>query len=45
MRTSFFVSVPMPWARTHGLRQGSPVGIEILEDGSLRISAHGEGEA
>jgi len=35
---SFFVSMPRPWIRTHKLGQGDQVNIDMLGDGSLKIS-------
>ena len=35
---SFFVSIPRPWIRTHELEQGDLVSIDMLDDGSLKIS-------
>lgn len=42
---SCYVNLPRPWALANKLQEGGKVAIDMLEDGSLRISAHGEGEA
>jgi hypothetical protein len=35
---NFFVSIPRPWLRTQGLEQCDQVIIDMLGDGSLKIS-------
>ncbi len=38
-RSTFIISLPKEWARSVGLRKGSQVYVEVMADGSLRISA------
>ena len=37
----YFVSLPRIWARTRGLEKGDRVHIDLLDDGSLKISRVG----
>ncbi|MCL5873756.1 MAG: AbrB/MazE/SpoVT family DNA-binding domain-containing protein [Candidatus Thermoplasmatota archaeon] len=37
-RESYYVSLPISWIKTNGLRRYDEVIVEIMSDGSLRVS-------
>jgi antitoxin component of MazEF toxin-antitoxin module len=41
---SAFVSLPVAWIRTHRLRKGDRVRIDVMDDGKLRMSPMNEGD-
>ena len=41
-RESYYVSVPISWIKTKGLRRYDEVIVQLMNDGSLRISKRAE---